>query len=270
VSARRTTRNEHSPAGRVRRPLDGYADLSASPLHVLVFLAPLLLLYEIGSILYLVDPSSGVVETIRARGIVARFFEFFGVVGLFLPGAALVAVLIAWHLLKGDRWRIRPGVLAGMAMESIAWTLPLLVMGVVVRDAIVGASMASMASAGATGPLEALPWQARLTIAVGAGLYEEMLFRLILIAAADFVLVDLLGVSSRSGRMAALLISAVAFTFYHDLGLPGGGVDVFRLVFYMLAGLYFGWIYLSRGLGIVVAVHAFYDILVLVLLRPHG
>ena len=62
-------------------------------------------------------------------------------------------------------------------------------------------------------------------------------------------------------RTVALVLSSVAFAFYHPLRDASGTFSATRLAFYMLAGVYFGVIYLWRGFGIVVAVHAFYDIL---------
>ena len=61
------------------------------------------------------------------------------------------------------------------------------------------------------------------------------------------------------GAGIAVVISAVAFAAYH----PPAGVAA--AVFYLLAGLYFGAIYAIRGFGIVVGVHAIYDVVVVVL-----
>src|SRR5690606_28441143 len=118
--------------------------------------------------------------------------------------------------------------------------------------------------------LLSLPWQARLTISIGAGLYEELLFRMIAIAALHLVFVDLARLSESMGRVLAVGLSAAAFAVYHDLSSSGGALDPARVLFFLCAGVYFGAIYLWRGFGIVVAVHALYDVLVLVLLRPTG
>jgi hypothetical protein len=46
--------------------------------------------------------------------------------------------------------------------------------------------------------------------------------------------------------------------------MAGGGIDWRLLAFYCAAGLYFATLFVTRGFGIVVAVHALYDIVVLV------
>ena len=103
--------------------------------------------------------------------------------------------------------------------------------------------------------IAALPWQGRAAVAIGAGLYEEMLFRMVAIAGLHFVLVDLLGVKETPGRVTAIALAALAFALYHQ--------DASGFPFYLLAGLYFGGIYVWRGFGIVVAVHAIYDLVAL-------
>ncbi len=242
------------------------------PLVVLIFLLPLIVLYEVGSVLYLADASTGVVETIRAKSMLDHFFGEFGMVGVYLPGVALVAVLLTWHLLNHDRWRVRLSTLVGMGGESIAWTAPLLMIAVLVQHAMMQPQAqvvvgAGQVLAGAT-DLQAMGWQARLTISLGAGLYEEMLFRMIVILGVHFLLVDLLHFSDRTGKLLALVVSAVSFALYHDLSAAGSGLGWGKAVFYVASGLYFGGLYLLRGLGIVVAVHAIYDVVVLVALNP--
>lgn len=245
----------------------GYARLSMRPLHVLVFLLPLILAYEAGSAVYLADRGSGLIETIAAYKTLAKFFEAFGSATWFLPGIALIAVLLTWHVLERDRWQVRPGVLVGMLAESFLWTLPLLVFGVLLKPT--EGAHAAMQSAADAPPIAQLGWQGKIVLSIGAGLYEELLFRLILIAAVHFVLVDLMRLRHATGGLIAACVSAAAFALYHDIGLPGGGIDVRLALFYAAAGLYFAIIFVLRGFGIVVAAHAIYDVVVLVLIGNH-
>ncbi|MCC6676364.1 MAG: CPBP family intramembrane metalloprotease [Phycisphaerales bacterium] len=238
----------------------GYGRLSTRPLHILCFLLPLIILYEVGTILYLTDHGRGVVETVSAQSILSRFFEVFGVASFYLPGIALATVLLLWHLLERDRWRIYPGVLAGMFCESLFWTLPLLVLGLLILPRHPAAAMAT----GDT--LNSLSDGAKITLSVGAGLYEELLFRLIIIAGLHLLLVDVAGVKDSAGYIVAALVSSIAFALYHDLAAPGGGLNLPLAVFYALAGLYFAGLFVLRGFGIVVMVHTFYDVLVLVVI----
>lgn len=241
-----------------------YWSLSTRPLHVLAFLSPLILFYEFGTARFLTR--AGVVETIGAQSMLYGFFAAFGAWSTFLPGVALAAVLLVWHLLIGDRWRLKLSVLGGMLVESAVLTLPLLVMGLF----ILGDRSARPAMGGAevqVTQLQQLPIVAKLTLAIGAGIYEELLFRLILITALHFLLVDLFKLPDWSGSVVATVVSAVAFALYHHHTDPSGLVDRRLLLFYTAAGLYFGSLFLLRGFGVVVATHALYDVVALVLIR---
>lgn len=251
-------------------PRDDYAFLSTRPLHILVFLLPLLLAYEIGSALFLARDQAGAARTIRAERLLSSFFEIFGAGGLYLPGFLLVVVLLIWHLLTRDKWRIRFSVPAWMTVESIFWTMPLLVIGQMVfrlfqsPPQLVAPLLAGAPSGDAA--LESLSKPALATIAVGAGLYEELLFRLVGIAMVHAIAADVLRIKDGPAKAIAIFVSAVVFALYHDVMLASGGIDPARLAIFTLAGLYFGTIFVLRGFGIVVAVHALYDLAVLVLL----
>lgn len=234
-----------------------YFDESRRPFAILVFLLPLVALYELGSALFLSDPERGVRESVAAYEIVSQFFRQFGVFGLYLPGIALVLVLLCQHLLSKERWRVSWTVPAAMVVESAALTAPVLLIAILLSP------VAAAAVSGPATDLAALPGPAKLTIAIGAGLYEELVFRLVLITMIHFIMVDLLGTKDLTGRLVALVLSAAAFAAYHDLGDASGGIAYRRLAFFVVSGLYFGVLFLWRGFGIVVGVHALYDVLVL-------
>jgi membrane protease YdiL (CAAX protease family) len=235
-------------------PTAPYGVVTTRPLHILVFLLPLMVLYELGAYFYLAGEARGA-DTIGARDLLGSFFESFGVARFYLPPLALSAVLLAWHLLLRDPWRIRWSVLAMMALESALWAIPLLVFGLLLRRA--------PAAAGTDEVLHTLTWQARLTISLGAGIYEELLFRLILITVVHFLLVDIMHAKPGVGFAVGAVVSSLAFAFYHNISQPGGGVNLGLVVFLTAAGLYFSTVFILRGFGVVVATHALYDIVAL-------
>lgn len=236
-----------------------YADLSTRPLHVLVFLLPLIVAYQLGSALFLsVDEST--VQLISAQAVLVRFFEAFGLGGLYLPGIVLVVILLIWHVMVRDPWRVRWRVLGLMLLESLGWMLPLMVLGQIVYRVMSGAP--PLAQADVTG----LSLPGRAAISIGAGLYEEMLFRLVAIALVHLIAADVLGMRELWAWMLAVGVSALLFALYHDVATHSGGIDLASASVFFSAGLYFGALYATRGFGIVVATHALYDLAVLVLL----
>lgn len=259
----------HAP--KLGRPRTNYWTRSTRPLHILCFLLPLILMYEIGSAVYFAGSAPGEQETIVAYRLIYDIFGLFGVSGLYLPGFLVIAVLLIWHLFTRDSWQVHAGVIAGMAVEAILWTLPLLVVGQIANRLVTGAPPSPEVApelAVLALELQTQPWTARAILAIGAGVYEELVFRMVLIAAVHLLVVDLMGSREFAGRAIAIGVAALAFALYHDVRSPAGGLDAWRLIFFFSAGVFFGGIYVWRGFGIVVATHALYDLAVLVLLRP--
>lgn len=295
IQERHRTKAKASAPDRWR---DDYWTLSRLPLHALVFLVPLIVLYEMGSIAFLRDPAANVTTQIRAESLLNLFFQNFGVIGLMVPGITIAVVLMTMHIIRQDRWTVRPMVVTGMFLESAMWVLPLIVLAAVVTDAAARMSGAGhwsglAAAAQAGDSLRGMPWQARATIAVGAGVYEELLFRLILIAMVDAMLKPFV-VSTSTRAVVCVLVTSLCFAVYHDAAFTydaatgqgffsmidtllhqGPGAALARVkwgnaLFYTAAGVYFACIYLSRGFGVVVGTHAAYDLAVLVLLSGKG
>jgi len=259
-----------------------YARQSMRPLHIFLFILPLVIFYELGTFWYLGSGTGGY-QTIKARRLVGDLFEMFGVAGVYLPAAALLTTLLVWHILSNDRWRVKPWVLVWMVLESILWALPLIVLSAMLARATSGglhnaafspsASHAGslLASLAAQSPpdgeaLRQLPWRARVTVSVGAGLYEEMLFRLVGVALLHFLLRDIGKLRDGVASTIAVVGAAVAFALYHQIYLPSGEFDWPGTLSRTAAGLYLGMLYVLRGFGVVVGAHAVYDVLALVLL----
>jgi hypothetical protein len=203
------------------------------------------------------------VNTVEAHKTLLAFFAAFGIApagGLYLGGLAIVIVLLAWHVLSHERWHVDVGTLLFMAVEVIFLTLPLLVISHVI------AARPELSAAAPS--LAQLDMPSRMAISVGAGLYEELVFRMILIAMIHALLVDLAKMTEFTGSLIAIVASAAAFTLYHQLRGPDGSVSTRKVVFFSLAGLYFGVLFLFRGFGIVVGVHALYDIVTVALTAP--
>jgi len=246
---------------------EGYGAQSLRPLHSLVLLVPLILIYEIGSVRYLADPSTGITETIGAHSILLGLFTDLGPLGRFIPATLLVVVLIVWHTFRRDSWRPRLGVVFAMMLESAVWTLPLLVLSL-----ILPMSPNALAATGALPggvPIADLSWQARVALSAGAGLYEELLFRVVVITLVHLIVVDVLRQASGVGFVLGAVISAISFALYHNIDMPTGGVHFGLLSFYALAGLFFSGLFVWRGFGIAALCHTLYDVIVLVVL-PRG
>jgi hypothetical protein len=247
--------------------VDSYWHASKRPLQILVFLLPLIVAYEVCLALVLPAADGRHVSTVEAHRSLLLFFGSFGIApngGLYLGGAVIVVVLLVWHVLARERWKVDGGVLALMAVEAIFLVIPLLVLSRLSAEA-----RSVLANPGPSSFAEMGLWS-QMAISVGAGLYEELMFRMVLIALVHTLLVDVGKTSQLVGTSVAILVSAAAFALYHDLRDDlGGGVSTRKVVFYLLAGLYFGAVYAFRGFGLVVAAHALYDVMTVLLPSVH-
>src|SRR3954453_17687090 len=79
-------------------PSAGYLKRSVLPLHSLVFLLPLLALYEVGARLGSSEP--------KAFRLLELFFQIFGARGEWLPAMTVVGILLSWHIARRDSWKI--------------------------------------------------------------------------------------------------------------------------------------------------------------------
>ncbi len=227
---------------------DSYYDRSRRPLQALLFLLPLLFAYEVGMLLY-AELMGADLPPNSAWALLYKVFAVVGAGGHYLPGLLVVMVLLAWHIARRDPWELDPKLYLAMGIESVALAIPILVFALVWGSEPIQQPAAPD-----------YPWQAKLVFSVGAGIYEELLFRLIAIALLHLILVDLIGLKHLHGAMIAVSSSAVLFAAYHFAG--PADFDLVRFVFYFAAGMYLAWLYLLRGFGVVVATHAIYDVFI--------
>jgi len=234
----------------------GYLEQSRRPLPVLAFVLPLVIAYELALTASTFDDLPG----IAARGLLAEFFDLFGVAGLHVPAAVLIVSLlciqIARHGLRPRAWRFGPLVPVGIAVEGAALALPL-----VMFSALAGGIRPAAAWQAATGG-EAGSIAETLALAIGAGLYEDLVSRMVGCARVGVLMGDRAGLSRRVWIPIGLVVTAAAFAAFH--GPPGqNGSGYGRFLFYIFAGVYFGLLYIARGFGVAVGAHTIYDVIAL-------
>jgi hypothetical protein len=244
------------PAPKPARPGErhiGYFEASAYPLTSLLFVVPLMVAYEVGTRWYASDPVSHVQQRIVAFNLIQQFFALMGATGQYMPAGAVASILVAWHLARGDGWAARPTVLLGMAAESAMYAVPLVALGYVFQHYL------PLYTPAGGGP------RALLVLSIGAGIYEELVFRLVAFNVLHFLLIDVF----RWPRMVALplmvLTSAVAFSLYHYTPPATEPFQWESFLFRGLAGIYFGLIFVTRGFGLTAGAHAGYDIAIVLL-----
>jgi hypothetical protein len=117
----------------------------------------------------------------------------------------------------------------------------------------------------AIGMPDGAPLHTKLMLAIGAGLYEELLFRVLLVGALALLAHKVLGWRPMAAGTAAVVIGALAFAAFHYVGPAADPLQLYSFVFRTIGGLFFSALFLLRGFGIAAWTHALYDILVMVL-----
>jgi hypothetical protein len=242
---------------------DDYFNLVHRPLQCLIFITPLLIIYQVGITLHPWNAGTTHTPNVIAFILMLRFFNLFGVAGNYFPLLAVVAILFAWHWARKDPWQFRPLLYIAMYAESLLWAVPMLVAAMLLADQSPAMRAIEFFAPAPTH----LSWQTQMVLSIGAGVYEELLFRLVLITVLNFLLVDVFKLSLAKAIPIIIITSAVLFSLYHYLGAEKPAWDTF--LFRTAAGIYFAAIYIFRGFGIDVGSHAAYDVIV-VLLQMNG
>lgn len=239
-----------------------YWQASRAPRYSLLFALPLLIIYQILTVL--VPPQPGGVG-IRNGADVLLQAVFVWLAGPWGPRLFMVCLIAvgAWLIAKDmrtSRGSLSPAVLGGMLLESVCLSL---VFGIVVGGltaALLGAPPPPLAIA-LTG--QRLGRWTLLMLSIGAGIYEELLFRVVLVGLLAWGAKQLLGWRPLAAGIAATVLGALIFSAFHYIGPYGDPLDVYSFVFRTIAGLFFSGLYLLRGFGITAWTHALYDVFLL-------
>lgn len=223
-----------------------YLEATRHPWASLAFIAPLLAAYEIGVMLAPIASPDQLRNGADCwlRGTLLQF----GVPALYGAPLALLAILLCWCLCNHrDRPHDLMTVWIGMALESVLYAAGL------------------YGIARGLGPLlislQIEPSAAQVLSYLGAGLYEETLFRLILLSLFAWIFARAEWGDAFT-YISAAICSALLFAAAHHWGPFGEPWSTPVFLFRAVAGLYFAAIYQMRGFGIAVGAHTGYDLLV--------
>ena len=222
-----------------------------SSFYSFLFTIPLFFIYEVG-ILFLSKDDILVVRN-GADFLMRSILESFGIFGLYGLGAIfLIGFIVTYIYFFNDKSNksIRADYLFIMVFESVCWALVLyflLSKFMLVLMNPIGKTITQ-----------------QVTLAVGAGIYEEFLFRVMLISGLTGIIGFVFLWSEKVRKAAALIIAAGIFSAFHFVGDYGDffSMELFLLRFF--AGIVLGILYIARGFGITAYAHSIYDLIVLI------
>ena len=235
-------------------PTERYWSATRAPRYSLLFVLPLLLAYEALAFALSHDAYAGVRNGADVL-LKSAFVWLGGRNGVLWFGGLLLgagAILVVRDLRRAGG--VAPRYFLGMAAESVGYALALgSVTGLLTSALLRAAPMA----AGMPGAFD-LPTQ--LMISLGAGIYEELLFRVILVSGLAALGRRVLKLGPVPAGMLAAVVGALVFSAFHYIGPFGDPLNVGSFTFRAIAGLIFSGLYLTRGFGVTAWTHALYDV----------
>jgi hypothetical protein len=250
------------PAIFLMTALKSYLRLSRAPRYSVLFALPLLVLYELLAFALSHDAIAGVRNGADVM-LKSIFLWLGGREGLAAFGVLLIGTgaAIVWRDWRKSGGRLSPRIFLLMLAESVVWALLFgMVAGVLTGLLLHG--MHALAGSGtlAMGAMERLGLPTQLMISLGAGLYEELLFRVLLVSALAAMGRRVFGWGPLGAGVFAVLLGALLFSAFHYVGPYGDRLELGSFTFRAIAGVLFSALYLTRGFGITAWTHALYDV----------
>lgn len=218
---------------------------------------PLFLAYEL--LILISKPDSSQIVRISVDSWFKSVFSLFGVnaVSITLLIVALFGMFILYkerEQLRELRFKYFPLMIGESAIYAVLVTL-------------VATFFVSMVFAiSANDPISSLTGLQKFALSLGAGLYEELFFRVILVSVLILVFQKVFNNKSWAAITAAVVLSAFLFSMVHYVGSMGDPFTLSSFTYRFVFGLILNGIYVWRGFGVAAWTHALYDLMVLFVL----
>jgi len=270
---------------------DSYFERTSRPVYAIFFLLPFIIFYELGTIFINTDVLNQSQVRVVAFVWLRIFLEYLGFgskLSWVAPPLAVIIILVSIQLVSRKQWRFLFFDIGPMALECILLAVPLIVLTLFLNSGTSGegeinrfdstvtsiqAEAATVCSAVAgEGPAVGAKGNggklmADIVTGIGAGIYEELIFRLIFISVLMIFFQDILRMGQKHSIIFSVIISAAMFSAHHHIIFlngqfaPTAPFNWTEFSFRAIAGVYFAALYAIRGFGITAGTHAFYDII---------
>jgi hypothetical protein len=275
---------------------ESYLERTSRPIYGIIFLLPFIIFYELSVILIKADVLNQSAPLVDAFVWLQKGLAWLGFGGKLVwlaPPLAVVAILTGLQLASRKRWRFFVADLCPMGIECILLAVPLIVFSLFLNssanpqndiaffhsstnirlqaaqtDTYSPAACCTLAATADNGDtMEDRATLTNIIAGIGAGIYEELVFRLILICLLMLIFQDLLRLGHVVSIVLSVLISAALFSASHHIDFLSGQLNprdafsITKFLFRIIAGIYFAVLFAFRGFGITAGTHSFYNII---------
>lgn len=230
-----------------------YFKQSKGILYSYIACLPLLVLYEV--LIRLSQPGSDYLVRISVDVWFKTIFSGLGVNAITATFVLAAIVGAAILFMKRDQLpRFQKRYLGYMLAESAFYAI--------VIGLTIGLFLEFLLNMDSTNPVEQLSKFQLFALSLGAGLYEELFFRVILVGVLLYGFSTILENKKTAGLL-AIVLAALLFSTVHYIGEYGDFFTFQSFLFRFLFGLALNLIYVSRGFGVAAWTHALYDLFVI-------
>ena len=227
--------------------MKSYFHRSKSLANSFLFILPLLVLYEVGIAM------QGTRIKNTADVIVKTPLILFGKNASLIFNSLVIAFLVVSVFYIEKEYRLNFQIFIPMFLESVVYALFMgYALGFVVYKVLFPYILAK--------PFSTSIWMG-IVLSVGAGVYEEIVFRLFLLTLLYYIFVTLLKINKPISVIISIISGALIFTGMHYVGTLSDSFTYTNFTFRLLSGVFLSAVFMFRGLGIAVYTHAIYDVL---------
>jgi hypothetical protein len=293
MAGRKNHKKDYATAQLLNFARDSYLERTSRPVYAIAFLLPFIIFYELGTILI----NTSILNEVQVRVVAFVWLQdllrHLGTGSRFAwiaPPVVVIIILIGFQIASRKQWYFCLSDYTPMVFECVSLAVPLIILSMLFNslpassdtaargdgpraEVVVCASQQPACPTGEAvhhldaDPAERQPLMAGIVTSVGAGIYEELVFRLILICILMVLFQDLIGLGHQNAVVLSVLISAALFSAHHHIVWVDGQLGRIapfnwtEFGFRTIAGVYFAMVFAIRGFGIAAGTHAFYDII---------
>lgn len=235
------------------RPTVGYFAVTRTATYGFLAALPLLVLYEV--MILVADRATGAGVRVGAEVWLKQLFRQLSPSWVLILGVVVILVGVAIIAAERDKkLPLKADYFGSMILESAVYAVVVAVIvsrlvALVFRPTLLAGSDLSFGLF------------TNIALSIGAGLYEELVFRVLLVGGLFVGLRAIIG-RPKPAYVVAAILGAAAFSWVHYVGPLGDPFTAASFTFRFLFGLALNAIFLVRGFGVAAWTHALYDVFV--------
>ena len=254
---------------------NSYLERTSRPIYAIAFLLIFIILYEVGTIALSTETLNQsqvrVVSFVWLQNML-EYIGFGGKMTWIAPPMVVVVLLLAFQISSKKSWHVEMMDTWPMHIECMLLAVPLIVLSLFINSSSTPEpNQVAAICAQTNGAQTHYSLLTDIITGVGAGIYEELLFRLILIVVLMMLFQNVLKLSHKTSIILSVCISALLFSAHHHINFADGQFSMTApfnwtaFIFRAMAGAYFAVLFAVRGFGITAGTHAWYDIIATVI-----